>query len=411
MKINNIDLEKLAKEYGTPLYLYDFNRIEDNIDRLKKAFQHPVIEHEIFYAMKANCHPAIINLIADKALGMDCVSPGELQLAKDAGLQSSKILYTANYESREELRNALNSQVILNLDDIGSFSRLIESGVPELISFRINPGKGRGKYEQTTTGGIKAKFGVPFEKAVEAYEIAKAAGVKKFGAHMMTGSGVLDDEHFAAMLDLLLTHLGEVRKKTGIQFEFIDMGGGLGIAYHEKEKPLDIEKVAKKCHEVFERGVKKFDLGTPKLAMEPGRYLVGDAGWLITKVLGVKESYKKFIGVDAGFHTLIRPALYNAEHRIIVNGKENLAKSEKVDVCGQICENTDILAKDYYLPPVEEDDLLVFENCGAYGNVMSMPYNLRFRPAEVALYNGKVYEITRRENVEDYYSRIKLIKK
>jgi diaminopimelate decarboxylase len=329
MKINNVNIEKLAQEFGTPLYVYDFNKIESNVDRLKQAFTHDSIKTEIFYAMKANCHPAILKIIAEKGLGMDCVSPGELQLAKDANLPGDKILYTANYESETELKEAMESAVIINLDDIGSLSRLIRNGVPELISFRINPGKGRGKYEQITTGGVKAKFGVPFEKAVEAYRLAKEAGVKKFGAHMMTGSGTLDNEHFPAMLDLLLSHLGKVTEELGIQFEFIDMGGGIGIPYHANEEPMDLEYVAKKCYEILEKRSQEYHLGTPALAMEMGRYFVGDAGWLITRVNGIKESYKKFIGVDAGFHTLIRPALYDAEHTFIVNGKENIEKTEK----------------------------------------------------------------------------------
>src|SRR6056297_1020069 len=225
MKINTMDVKTLAEKYGTPLYVYDFNTIENNVLRLKNAFRHESIKTEIFYAMKANCHPAILDIIARNGLGMDCVSPGELQLALDAGLSRDKILYTANYESETELEFALKSGVIINLDDINSFHRLARTGVPEFISFRINPGKGRGKYEQITTGGVKAKFGVPFEKAVDAYRLAKAAGVKRFGAHMMTGSGTLDDDHFPVMLDLLLTHLGKVSKELGIQFEFIDMGG------------------------------------------------------------------------------------------------------------------------------------------------------------------------------------------
>jgi diaminopimelate decarboxylase len=187
------------------------------------------------------------------------------------------------------------------------------------------------------------------------------------------------------------------------------MGGGIGIPYHPNEKPMDLEKVAQDCFAVLEKRSKEFDLGKPALAMEPGRFFVGDAGWLITRVNGIKESYKKFVGIDAGFHTMIRPALYDAEHTFVVEGKEQEENTETVDICGQICENTDIMAYDYQLPKVQEGDLIVVENCGAYGYVMSMPYNMRLRPAEVAVYNGRVYEITRRENMDDYYRRIKQI--
>jgi len=407
MKINNVEVKHLAEKYSTPTYVYDLNKVEENVKRFRDAFQHETINTEVFYAMKANCHPAILDIVAKNGLGMDCVSPGELQLALKTGLPKEKILYTANYESEEELKFALESGVIINLDDINSFHRLVRSGVPEFISFRINPGKGRGKYEQITTGGVKAKFGVPFEKAIEAYRIAKEAGVKRFGAHMMTGSGTLDNEHFPVMLDLLLTHLGKVSQELRIEFEFIDMGGGFGIPYTKDEEPMDLVKIAKDCYDVLEKRSKEFGLGNPSLSMEPGRIFVGDSGWLLTRVNGIKNSYKKFLGVDAGFHTLIRPALYDAKHTFVVDGKEDLANTDEVSICGQICENTDILAHDIMLPEVEEKDIIVVENAGAYGNVMSMPYNMRMRPAEVGIYDSEDKLITRRETVEDYYRRIK----
>ncbi len=406
MKINNIPVKTLAKQFGTPLYLYDFNKIEEKVNQLKKAFQHDRINTDIFYAMKANCHPEIVKTIGRLGLGMDCVSPGELQLALNAGIEPGKILYTANYESEAELKFALESDVIINLDDIESFRRLIRTGIPDFVSFRINPGKGRGKYEQITTGGEKAKFGVPFEKAVAAYRLAKEAGVKHFGAHMMTGSGVLDSNHFPTMLELLLKHLKIIHQELGIQFEFIDMGGGIGIPYHDNETPLDLKVTADKCYQIFKKRVAEYGLGNPTLSMEPGRFIVGDAGWLISRVTGIKESYKTFVGLDAGFNTLARPALYNAEHTMIVDGKEDAPFAKKVNICGQICENTDILAHDYPMPQMNEGDLVVIENAGAYGYVMSMPYNLRFRPAEVALKDGKVYKITSRETLTDYYSKI-----
>jgi len=169
---------------------------------------------------------------------------------------------------------------------------------------------------------------------------------------------------------------------------------------------LDINSVGKKVIEVFQRKVNELGLGNPTLALEPGRFLVGDAGYLISRVLGIKESYETFVGVDAGFNTLIRPALYNAKHPIVIPEKENIEEKIMVNICGQICENTDIFATDRMLPPLEEGDLLVFKQVGAYGNVMSMPYNLRLRPAEVAIINGKDIEITRRETMNDYFSRI-----
>ncbi|MCK4716878.1 MAG: diaminopimelate decarboxylase [Candidatus Marinimicrobia bacterium] len=409
MIIAGISVQELAEKYGTPLYVYDFPRIRENAQQLKTAFRSDDVNVDFYYAMKANCHPAILDVFVEEGYGMDCVSPGELKLALQAGVKPENILYTGNYESPDDLKAAFDSGAKINLDDISTLYRLLKIGTPELITYRINPGKGNGKYEEITTGGDKAKFGVPYEKSVTAYKNAIDAGIKRFGAHMMTGSGVLDADHFPNMLELFLNELGEIRSELGTNFEFIDMGGGLGIPYFGDDEMLDIKKVGKNTLSVFQKKVKQLKLGNPTLALEPGRYLVGDAGIMISRVTGIKEGYRTFIGIDAGFNTLIRSALYGAQHPIVINGKENEAPSIKADICGQICENTDIFAKDRMLPLTEEGDLMIFTQAGAYGNVMSMPYNLRFRPAEVAIVNGKDKLITRREVFDDYMSRIQTL--
>ncbi len=409
MIIAGISVQELAEKYGTPLYVYDFPRIRENAQQLKTAFRSDDVNVDFYYAMKANCHPAILDVFVEEGYGMDCVSPGELKLALQAGGKPENILYTGNYESPDDLKAAFDSGAKINLDDISTLYRLLKIGTPELITYRINPGKGNGKYEEITTGGDKAKFGVPYEKSVTAYKNAIDAGIKRFGAHMMTGSGVLDADYFPNMLELFLNELGEIISELGIDFEFIDMGGGLGIPYFGDDEMLDIKKVGKNTLSVFQKKVKQLKLGNPTLALEPGRYLVGDAGIMISRVTGIKEGYRTFIGIDAGFNTLIRSALYGAQHPIVINGKENEAPSIKADICGQICENTDIFAKDRMLPLTEEGDLMIFTQAGAYGNVMSMPYNLRFRPAEVAIVNGKDKLITRREVFDDYMSRIQTL--
>lgn len=409
MIISGISVQELAEKYGTPLYVYDFSRIHENAQRLKSAFRSDDVSVDFYYAMKANCHPAILDVFVEEGYGMDCVSPGELKLALQAGVKPENILYTGNYESHDDLKAAFDSGAKINLDDISTLYRLLKIGTPEMITYRINPGKGKGKYEEITTGGDKAKFGVPYEKAVTAYKNAIDAGIKRFGAHMMTGSGVLDADHFPNMLELFLNELGEISSELGINFEFIDMGGGLGIPYFGDGETLDIEKVGKNTLNIFRKKVMELKLGNPTLALEPGRYLVGDTGIMVSRVTGIKEGYRTFIGIDAGFNTLIRSALYGAQHPIVIDGKENEAPSITADICGQICENTDIFAKDRMLPLTEEGDLAVFTQAGAYGNVMSMPYNLRFRPAEVAVVDGKDKLITRREVFDDYMSRIQTL--
>jgi diaminopimelate decarboxylase len=406
MNIAGKEIKELAEKYGTPLYVYDFSRIRDKIRQLKSAFRADDITVALYYSMKANCHPAILSIFAEEGFGIDCVSPGELQLALRAGIPPDRIMYSGNYESPQDLKAALEAGVKINLDDISSLPRLLKISKPDVITFRINPGKGNGMFEQITTGGEKSKFGIPFEKAVIAYQNALAAGFNRFGAHMMAGSGILNGDHFPTMLDLFLNILGNIHSTLGIQFEFIDMGGGFGIPYYGDNSELNIADLGEKILQVFREKVKKFNLGNPALILEPGRILVGDSGYLIAQVTGIKDSYRNFVGLDAGFNSLIRPALYGAKHQIIIDGKEQAPATMKADVCGPICENTDIFARDRELPETKEGDLAIFTQVGAYGYVMSMSYNLRFRPAEVAIINGDDFLITRRETIDDYYSRI-----
>jgi len=406
MRIAGVQVAYLAKKYGTPLYVYDFAQIQANAQRLKMAFSSESVRVQPFYAMKANPHPAILQVLLSMGFGVDCVSPGELEIARRVGFNKTKILYTGNYESISDLQAALAAEVLINLDDISSFERLKQIGIPSLLSFRINPGQGQGRYHQITTAGAKAKFGMLPEQAREAYRLAKAAGVARFGAHMMTGSGILEAEYFARMLTLFLEILTEISRQIEIEFEFIDMGGGFGIPYDGDHHELAIEKVGQDCLSIFAQALTDKRLGNPALFIEPGRYLVGNAGYLIARVTGIKRSKKTFVGIDAGFNTLIRHALYGAQHTIVIDGKENWTDRSPVNLCGQICENTDIFVTDYPLPETKTGDLVVFKQAGAYGAIMAMPYNHRLRPAEVAIVGGKDILITRREEMRDYWSRI-----
>ncbi|GAB1372389.1 hypothetical protein MASR1M45_24510 [Candidatus Kapaibacterium sp.] len=193
---------------------------------------------------------------------------------------------------------------------------------------------------------------------------------------------------------------GNIFDKIGSAPEYVDIGGGFGIPYEDDDEVLDIELTAKLVAEVFEEKCAKYGFGKPSLLLEPGRYLVGNAGWLITKVTGVKHSYKHFVGVDAGMSTLIRPALYGAKHRTYVYGKD--VPEWNVNLCGQICENSDIFAKNVFMPPVSEGDLLILRDVGAYGFTMASNYNNRPRPAEVIIDNDNVRLIRRREKFEDF---------
>lgn len=400
--IGNIDIKELATEYRTPLYVYDQERIEANYRRLIDAFRSHYSKTRVFYSVKSNTNLEILRIFKDLGAGADCSSPTEKFLASKVGFSDEEILYTGNYEATEDFEKLSKTKVRINLDDMSSFHRLKSVFTPDIISFRINPGIGKGGFEGITTAGTDAKFGVPYEKAYDAYKAAKDAGIERFGIHMMTGSNNLEPYYFYQVVDKLMMIAGNIFSKLGIKPEYIDIGGGLGVPYHDEDESLDIHQTAKLVTEVFREKCKKYDFGEPTLVMEPGRYLTADAGYLISRVTGVKKSYKTFIGLDAGMSTLLRPALYGAFHRVHVYGKDTL--EENVNICGQVCENSDIFAKNIFMPVCEEGDLIVFRDVGAYGYAMASNYNNRLRPAEVLVNAGASRLIRRRETAEDLLS-------
>ncbi|PKL85828.1 MAG: diaminopimelate decarboxylase [Ignavibacteriae bacterium HGW-Ignavibacteriae-1] len=402
--INHKDIRELGDEFGTPLYVYDKQKITENYNRLNNAFVKHYPKTKIHFSVKSNSNVHILNIFQQLGSGADCSSPNEVMLAQKAGFADQDIIYTGNYESRDDFVNLKNHSVQINLDDSTSFDRVIEHFIPKIVSFRINPGIGKGGHEGITTGGTDAKFGIPYEYAAEAYKKAKQQGVSKFGIHMMTGSNNLEPYHFAQTVEKLMLISKNIFDQIGAKPDFVDIGGGFGIPYEDDELPLDIEKTAELVTEIFTEKCQKYGFGEPYLYLEPGRYLIADAGWLITQVTGTKHSYKNFVGVDAGMSTLLRPALYGAFHRTYLYGKEG--EDTVVNLCGQICENSDVFAKSVHLPVAEIGDLMIIRDVGAYGYVMSSNYNNRLRPAEVLIDNSKPKLIRRRETFDDLISLI-----
>ncbi|MCF7846118.1 MAG: diaminopimelate decarboxylase [Candidatus Peribacteraceae bacterium] len=406
--IEGVTASSLAKKFGTPLYVYSESRIRANAQRIKNALEKFIPHSKLFYAIKANNNLSVLSILRQEALGADAAGPYEIELAKKAGFSKSKILYSGVFHSDEELKFGLKSGVAINVDSLSAAKRLLHFGKPPLFSMRVNPGIAGGKIKGLVFAGADAKFGESLANATKAFRLAKQRGIKKFGLHMMTGSCVLDDKYFGAATTKLLEFAGKIRKAVGIQFEFIDIGGGLGIPYRAKEKILDVAKAIRVTAKIFRDGVSKFQLGNPQLMLEPGRYIVGDAGVLLTRVGTVKQAQKIFIGVDAGMQTLLRPMLYDAWHEILVDGKLNSRASQKVSVVGPICENTDQLARDRLLPKITEKDLLAILDAGAYGFGMGSNYNTRARPAEV-LAKGKSAELIRgREGISEIIGKQKI---
>ena len=359
-------------------------------------------DFKMFYAVKSCNNPAIVNILRQEGAGVDAASVNEILLAKHVGLGGEDVMFSGNFLSDDDIRQGLESGVIFNLDDISLLPRLLKFGKPEILSFRVNPGYGKSNVgEFVTNAGPNAKFGIHPDKVMEAYKLAKEAGIKRFGAHMMTGSCITDAEYFPFVTGLLMDIIGKTGKELKIDFEFIDLGGGLGIPYKPGEPALDLEKAAELTAKMFRSKVAEYGLKPPQLKMEPARYFVGNAGYLIGRVHSIKESYKKIAGTDIGMNTLARPAMYGSYHHIYVDGKEQEPRAA-IGLCGQLCENTDFWVKERELPAsIAEGDLVVVENAGAYGFGMSYQYNGRLRPAEVLVNGEEATLIRTREDFDD----------
>ncbi len=400
--IGNIPVTELAAEYGTPTYVYDEQKIRANYRRAYQAFAKHYPDFKMFYAVKCCNNPAIVNIMRQEGAGADCASVNEILLAKSVGLSGENVMFSGNFLSDSDIRQGLESGVIFNLDDISILPRLLKFGTPEMLSFRVNPGYGKSNVgEYVTNAGPGAKFGIHPDQVMDAYRMAKAAGIKRFGAHMMTGSCITDADYFPFVTGLLMDIIGKVAKELQIDFEFIDLGGGLGIPYKPGEPALDLEKAAEKTAEVFRKKTAEYGMKPPQLKMEPARFFVGNAGYLIGTVHSIKDSYSRIIGTDIGMNVLARPAMYGSYHHIYVNGKESHPRT-KLGLCGQLCENTDFWVKERDLPAdIAEGDLIVVENAGAYGFGMSYQYNGRLRAAEVLVNGDKSMLIRDREQFED----------
>jgi diaminopimelate decarboxylase len=386
----------------TPFYLYEEATIRRNCRRLKAAFGRHFPRFQPLYAVKANANPHIVRIILDEGFGLDCSSPAEVWLAKELNATG---MHTGNYSTELELREILGSpNLLLNLDDVSLIETVQRIGTPAFLSLRVNPGITAGSMESLLLAGQDAKFGIPWERAVDAYRRLVAAGAKRFGMHMMTGSNVLDPRYFATVARKLLTIARDVQRELGIRFECLNIGGGFGVPYHPDEPTLDLDQVAAGVYQAFDE-VAGGDM--PALMVEPGRLITADAGFLVTQVHALKDSYKRYVGVDAGMNDLPRPANYGAYHHISVLDKDGQEPGKSVNVVGRLCENNDQFARDRLLPPIEIGDVLAIHNAGAHCYAMSHNYNGRPRCAEyLSTQTGEIKLVRRTETVADLYRNI-----
>jgi diaminopimelate decarboxylase len=399
---DGFSVKELAEKYDTPLYVLSEKRIRDNYNRLNNALISNYKHLRIYYAAKANSNLTVLKILQSEGAYLDTVSPGEVFMGLSSGFTPDRILFTGTSVRDDELKFLADANITVNVDSQSELDRLLKIAVPPVVSVRVNPEIGAGHHSHCITAGSESKFGLWEEETIQAYAIAKRARVERFGIHMHIGSGILDIDPYSLAVEKLLSIAKRVHDEVGIEFEFIDIGGGLGIPYAPEDKDLDLAEFSNKIVVPFKAKLKEHGLGKPFLCVEPGRYLVCDASILLTSVNTVKKTpSKKFVGVDAGFNTLVRPTMYGSYHPILVANKLAKAGREFYDVVGPICESGDVLAKDRQLPQVEEGDLLAVQNAGAYGFSMSSQYNSRPRAAEVMIRQGKDVLVRKREELGD----------
>ncbi len=400
-------IQRAARQFSTPFFIYEENRIRANCRQFSKTFRRYFPEFTPLFAVKANTNPALLRIIFAEGFGADASSEAEAWITKRLGATG---MYTGNYTTAAELRFVLKTgNFRINLDDISILPTLRKIGTPEFLSFLFDPGISQGGMKSLFLAWPDAKFGIPTHAIVKAYRQAKAMGVRRFGIHAMTGSNVLDERYFAAVAGKLLDIAGEVKEATGIDFECLNVGGGFGVPYRPEQPSLNLDQVASGIRRVFDQKCKRYGLREPVLMVEPGRWIMADTAWLVGRVHVIKYSSKTFVGLDTGMNDLPRPAIYDAYHHITVIGKPTHGRKEKVNIVGRLCENNDQFARDRCLPTIAVGDLIAIHNAGAHAYAMGHNYNNRLRSAEILiLRRGGLKKIRRAETIRDLFRTTKI---
>ena len=385
----------LAKKYSTPLYCYSFERIKDNIQSFKNSFK--TINPLICFAVKANSNKILLTEISKLGLGADVVSGGELMKALKSGIKPNKIVFSGVGKTSEELKYAISKKILLinaeSKSEILEIERIAKNKKKKIdIGIRINPNTDAKTLSQISTGKKENKFGISEEMTLNLIKYinsSKNLSLKCLSVHI--GSQILDHRPYEKTLKVL----DKILKKTKFSFEYIDLGGGMGIDYDNKNKKLNLKKYCLSIKKFLRR--KK-----SKIIFEPGRSIIGNAGVLISKVIYIKKgSRKDFIILDAAMNDLIRPALYNAKHRIIPVKKSKIKSKKNYEFVGPICESTDKFLTTKKFQKLKEKELIIICDVGAYGMSLSSNYNVRPKPAEILIKKSKIITINKRQNLRD----------
>lgn len=407
--ITKNQLDKITAEFPTPFHLYDEHGIREKARALNTAFSWNKGFKE-FFAVKATPTPAILKILQEEGCGADCASYVELILANKCGFDKSEIMFSSNDTPAEEFLLAKKLGATINIDaynHIEFLSTLAGFEFPETMSLRYNPGGVFTMGTKIMDNPEESKFGMTKAQLIQGIRDLQKLGVKKFGMHSFLASNTVTNEYYPKLAQQLFELALEIREKTGVSLDFINLSGGIGVNYRPDEAPNDIAVIGEGVHRVYDEVLTANGLGEVKIYTELGRFMLAPHGLLVTRVLHRKQTYRTYIGVDASAVNLMRPAFYDAYHHITVIGKEEDKVKEIVDVTGSLCENNDKFSRQRELPVIDEGDLLVIHDTGAHGFSMGYQYNAKLRSSELLLQqDGSTRMIRRAERPEDYFATL-----
>ncbi|MBR1441333.1 MAG: diaminopimelate decarboxylase [Lachnospiraceae bacterium] len=407
--VTKAQVEEIVKSFPTPFHLYDEKGIRENAEAVKKAFSWNKGFRE-YFAVKANPNPVLMGILREYGCGTDCSSKTELMLSAAMGLSGEEIMFSSNDTPFEEYTYANELGAIINLDDITHIDfceKACGGKLPETMSCRFNPG---GVFQMSN--GIMdnpgdAKYGMTRDQLADAFRIMQEKGVKHFGIHAFLASNTVTNEYYPKLARQLFELAVELKKETGADIRFINLSGGVGIAYRPDQTANDIVAIGEGVHKAYDEVLGKAGMGDVAIYTEMGRFMMGPYGALVTKAIHEKHTYKEYIGVDACAVDLMRPAIYGAYHHITVLGKEDQPEDHTYDVTGSLCENNDKFAIDRKLPKIDMGDYLVIHDTGAHGYSMGYNYNGKLKSAEVLLQkDGSAKLIRRAETPQDYFATL-----
>lgn len=398
-------LEDIASRYATPFYLYDEKGIRETARRVNKAFSWNKGFKE-YFAVKATPTPGILKILHEEGCGADCSSYTELLMADAVGFKGDEIMFSSNNTPAEDFQLARKLNATINLDDITHIDFLERvADIPDTVCCRYNPGGHFAIANNIMDNPGDAKYGMTREQLTEAYKRLMAKGVKHFGLHAFLASNTVTNDYYPELARILFKVAVELKEETGASIEFINLSGGVGIAYRPGQPQNDIMEIGEGVRRAYEEVLVPAGMGNVRLYTEMGRYMLAPYGALVSRVIHQKHIYKEYIGLDACAANLMRPAIYGAYHHITVMGKENAPCDHKYDVTGGLCENNDKFAIDRMLPEINIGDLVFIHDAGAHGFAMGYNYNGKLRSAELLLKeDGSVEMIRRAETPADYFA-------